>query len=143
MGLTSAMNTGASGLRSSQVMLEIIGDNIANINTPSYRMRDLPVDAFREALKRAVEQQRESVAQSSSSSAAGPIVQTPVEDFFPGWLFEAVQAPAKNITFQDANNRSIETQLMELTKNSMMQNFVIELMRTQFSMLQNAISERV
>ena len=106
-------------------------------------MRDLPVDAFREALKRAVEQQRESVAQSSSSSAAGPIVQTPVEDFFPGWLFEAVQAPAKHITFQDANNRSIETQLMELTKNSMMQNFVIELMRTQFSMLQNAISERV
>ena len=122
---------------------EVLAGNIANINTPSYRMRDLPVDAFREALKRAVEQQRESVAQSSSSSAAGPIVQTPVEDFFPGWLFEAVQAPAKNITFQDANNRSIETQLMELTKNSMMQNFVIELMRTQFSMLQNAISERV
>ena len=45
MGLTSAMNTGASGLRSSQVMLEIIGDNIANINTTAFKSNRVDLES--------------------------------------------------------------------------------------------------
>ncbi len=37
MGLTSAMNTAVSGLQTSQVMLETIGDNIANVNTTAFK----------------------------------------------------------------------------------------------------------
>lgn len=37
MGLTSAMNTGATGLNSNQIMLETIGNNIANTNTTSFK----------------------------------------------------------------------------------------------------------
>ncbi|MCG3137976.1 MAG: hypothetical protein HJJLKODD_01832 [Phycisphaerae bacterium] len=37
MGLTSAMNTAATGLKSNSVMLETIGDNIANVNTTAFK----------------------------------------------------------------------------------------------------------
>ena len=37
MGLTTAMNTGATGLRSNSIMLSTIGDNIANVNTTAFK----------------------------------------------------------------------------------------------------------
>jgi flagellar hook protein FlgE len=37
MGLTSALYTGLSGLNSSQFRLDVIGDNIANINTTAFK----------------------------------------------------------------------------------------------------------
>ncbi|OQZ06979.1 MAG: hypothetical protein B6D36_02180, partial [Planctomycetes bacterium UTPLA1] len=37
MGLTSALFTGLSGLNSSQFQLDVIGDNIANINTTGFK----------------------------------------------------------------------------------------------------------
>ena len=37
MGLASAMNTAVTGLQTSQVMLETIGDNIANVNTTAFK----------------------------------------------------------------------------------------------------------
>ena len=37
MGLTSALFTGLSGLNASQFRLDIIGDNIANINTTGFK----------------------------------------------------------------------------------------------------------
>lgn len=37
MGLTSAMNTAATGLKTSQTMLETIGDNSANVNTTAFK----------------------------------------------------------------------------------------------------------
>lgn len=37
MGLTSAMSIGATGLETSQVMLNTIGDNIANVNTTAFK----------------------------------------------------------------------------------------------------------
>src|SRR5512140_513443 len=37
MGLTSALFTGLSGLNTSQFALDVIGDNIANLNTIGYK----------------------------------------------------------------------------------------------------------
>ncbi len=122
---------------------EVLAGNIANINTPNYRMRDLPVDAFQSALKRAVEQLRESESLPASLGTADKSAKKTIDELFPQTLFDAVKSPPSNITFQDANNRSIERQIMELTKNNMMQNFAIELMRAQYGMLQTAISERL
>ncbi len=45
MGLTSAMNTGASGLQTSQVMLETIGDNIANVNTTAFKSNRVDLES--------------------------------------------------------------------------------------------------
>ena len=54
MGLTSAMNTAATGLQTSQVMLETIGDNIANVNTTAFKSNRVDLETqFAETLRAA------------------------------------------------------------------------------------------
>jgi flagellar basal-body rod protein FlgB len=119
---------------------EVLAGNIANVNTPNYRMRDLPVDDFKNALEEAVLKQNNTSDASQTGDTSSASIR---EKLFPDKLFQAIEAPADNLTFQDANNRSMESQMMELTKNNMMQQFAIELMRLQYSMLQTAITERL
>lgn len=133
---------------------EVLAGNVANLDTPGYRMRDLPVREFREALARAVAQSQPATAQTwpRTLTAAGltwpdsPPTLAPapnLEDLFPDTLFQAYTPAAQpNITFQDANNRSLEHQLLLMTKNALWQNYALELLRQQFDQLQLAITER-
>lgn len=122
---------------------EILAGNIANVSTPDYQMRDLPVAEFQQALKDAV-QQIQAPPETGRGTSSGQVDQTPptLDELFPHKLFEAVKSPKDNLTFHDANNRSIEHQTMSLTKNSMMQNYLLELLRFQMTSLQTVISER-
>lgn len=118
---------------------EVLASNIANIDTPNYKTRDLPVEDFQQALKEAVSRNR---SPSTSQFSASSSTRQSDSELFPKRLFQAVEASPQNITFQDGNNRSIEYEMMEMTKNTMMQNYAIDLMRAQMAMLQIAISER-
>lgn len=127
---------------------DVLAGNIANLDTPGYRMRDLPVQQFQQALEQAIASRH---APSSPGHLALPLEQpggvttTPasIEDFFPESLFAASAPSAQpGITFQDANNRSLEDQFLQMTKNSVLQQFALEVMRTQFDQLQTVISER-
>lgn len=128
---------------------EVLAGNVANIDTPGYQMRDLPVDEFQKALRTAIERSRQprSPGETASGLMSPGSPQTPlrtVEELFPASLFESQAASAQpNITFQDANNRSVEHQFLQMTKNSMLQQFALELLRTQYDQLQAAITERV
>ncbi|MFQ5734526.1 MAG: flagellar basal body rod protein FlgB [Planctomycetaceae bacterium] len=117
---------------------EVLAGNIANIETPNYRMRDLPVEQFHKALREAVQRHRAARTESASQSETA----ADVDDDFSSDLLQAAPAEPQNITFQDANNRSLELQVMEMTKNSMMQSFALELIRFQLNSLQSVISER-
>jgi len=128
---------------------EVLAGNIANIDTPSYKMRDLPVADFKQALREAVELQeglgRPATQQSLSMPATlGQPRETvsQLESLFPRQLFQAQEASPQNLTFQDANNRSIESQVMQMTKNSLMQQFAVETMMAQMNQLLTVISER-
>jgi len=120
---------------------EVLAGNVANISTPDYRTRDLPVAEFRAALEEAVGRRRpvDSSGKPAWSFSAG----VPASgESFPQALYQALEAPPKTITFQDGNNRSIEKEVMEITKNSLMQTVAIELMNVQLNRLEAAISER-
>ncbi|MBW3539657.1 MAG: flagellar basal body rod protein FlgB [Planctomycetes bacterium] len=119
---------------------EVLAGNVANIDTPGYRTRDLPVEEFQQALREAVA----GSGRSPTSSGAVSGGQSPAElaDFFPARLFRAREADPSNLVFHDGNNRSIEREMMEMTKNSMMQSFAVELMAAQMNLLQAVISER-
>lgn len=131
---------------------DVLAANIANIDTPNYKTRDLPVEAFQKALQAAVARLHGRGSSSpSGASAHGALrgaslapVSSPasLEQLFPEDLFQATAAPRRNLTFQDANNRSIETEFMEMTKNNMMQNFAVELMHAQMNLLQAVIREQ-
>jgi flagellar basal-body rod protein FlgB len=122
---------------------EVLAGNVANISTPDYRTRDLPVAEFRAALEEAVARKRPLDSSGrpgwSFSANSGPAA---TGENFPQALFHALEAPPKTITFQDGNNRSIEKEVMEITKNSIMQTVAIELMNVQLNRLQAVISER-
>ncbi len=122
---------------------EVLTGNMANISTPDYRTRDLPVAEFQAALAEAVARRKPEGASGWSFSA--PAATTEVDstaNSFPQTLFRAAEGPARTLTFQDGNNRSVEQEVMEITKNSMMQSVAVELMNAQLSRLQAVISER-
>lgn len=128
---------------------EVLAGNIANIDTPGYRMRDLPTREFQAALRNAL----------TPSGPHGPLQPSPgipwslgqpqspgspppaFEELFPESLFRAQTAEKQpGITFQDANNRSIEHQFLEMTKNSLMQNFALQILSNQYGQLHAAIT---
>ena len=130
---------------------EVLTGNIANISTPDYRTRDLPVAEFQSALAEAVSRSTPEGARgqagwsftAATAAATGAATGAePAAELFPQTLFRAVEGPPRTLTFQDGNNRSIEQEVMEITKNSIMQSVAIELMNAQLNRLQAVISER-
>lgn len=124
---------------------DVLTANVANIDTPNYKRRDLPLEAFQKALREAIANGQSRIEQGGSAMSGGGATQALGSGAaaFPEQLFQTIEAQSPSLTFQDNNNRSIEHEMMEMTKNSMMQSFAIELMNTQFSMLQAAIREQV
>ncbi len=130
---------------------EVLAGNIANVDTPGYRVRDLPTAAFQTALQRAVAQSRTPTAASTSLGLQQPLspglgMASPpkLEELFPETLFKAVTPSEQpGLTFQDANNRSVEHQFLEMTKNALRQQFAIQVLQGQYDQLQTVISERV
>jgi flagellar basal-body rod protein FlgB len=120
---------------------EVLTGNIANIDTPGYKMRDLPVEAFEQALKSAIENSRRAASGGPESLSLLNMPESSVESF-PQELFLATEAASQNITFQDGNNRGVEHENMELLKNFMKHTFAIEVMNSQMSQLHAVISER-
>jgi flagellar basal-body rod protein FlgB len=121
----------------SQARHNVLAGNIANLDTPGYRTRDISPDQFRAKLKEAVEQSRRPMSDDSTSfgsvfaedSAKNP--------------FRAVKESLNSILRHDDANVSIEQQVAELSKNQMQHNMAVSLLSSQFRLLEAAISERV
>ncbi|MGE5609849.1 MAG: flagellar basal body rod protein FlgB [Bacillota bacterium] len=103
----------------------LIAENIANVDTPGYRQKDLSVSAFQQALRNRIDRRQ-----------AGEDVR-----------FDDVQKEAENpmqgILFHDRNNRSMEQLTTDLAKNAMMHNLAIELLRKQYLTMETALKERI
>ena len=110
---------------------EILATNLANIDTPGYRVRDLSVPAFQKHLAQAIEgRDRMSSSQSPNYSTAAS------RDL------SQVRESLKDILYHDDSNVSIERQVAEITKNQTEHNLALAVMNSQFRLLQVAISER-
>jgi flagellar basal-body rod protein FlgB len=116
-----------------QARHEVLAGNIANFDTPGYKVRDLSVDAFQSRLQEAIEARNEQHMEVSP----GLLKKEPVQEM------QKVRETFKNIEFHDGSDISIEHQVTELTKNQFMHNLAISIMTSQFQLLQTAISERV
>lgn len=103
----------------------LIAENIANIDTPGYRQKDLSVSAFQRALSERIDQRRQGRVDS-----IGPIDLDMLER-------------RDNILFHDGGNRSMEQLATEQAKNALMHNVAIEFLRRQYQSMENALRERV
>ncbi len=98
---------------------KVLAENIANIDTPGYKMRDLNAAQFCSDLQDAIK----------NHSQVDPSESKIDYDQY--------------ILFHDGNNRSIEKQMSLATKNALLHNVSVELLRSRYGLLEKAISLRI
>jgi len=132
---------------------EVLAGNVANISTPGYRPRDLPVEAFQAALRRALQPtpaDRAAPALGASPTEAASLAEalgTALGEAqaspFDRDLLRARERPGPETRFHDGAERNLERELLELTKNSIRQSLAMDLLVSQYNQLQMVIGERV
>jgi flagellar basal-body rod protein FlgB len=128
----------------------VLAGNIANIDTPEYKTRDLSPHRFQESLKEAMETRRQqppppylspgitgNLLTAPRQFASTTIGTPPYDDM------REVKDSIKHILYHDGHDVSLESQVTELAKNQSMHNMAISLLSVQFRQLGSAISERV
>ncbi|TWT52999.1 Flagellar basal body rod protein FlgB [Rubripirellula amarantea] len=106
---------------------ELLAGNLANVDTPGYRSRDLDVGEFHSALSDSIEASTR--PQSVSPSTREDMIRGPRDAM-------------EQVVFHDGSDVSLEHQVTEIAKNQHMHSLAITAMRSQFSLLQAAITER-
>ena len=117
-------------LNFAQARHTVLAGNVANVNTPGYRLRDLNEGEFQQRLKEAI-------------SRSEPSTSSSLADAEPGDPMREVRASLENLLYHDDTNIDLEKQVAEMTKNHLLHNFALTVMTDQFTLLQTAISERV
>ena len=114
---------------------QVIVDNIANIDTPDYRPKDVSLKMFRESLKRALAVRSptdrgplrlEDTGQ-TRTDAAGRLVVT------------AQTVEGDGIMFHDGATRNLEREMTNLSRNAGLFGQVMALLRKQHQLLRDAI----
>ncbi|TWT86526.1 flagellar basal body rod protein FlgB [Pseudobythopirellula maris] len=125
----------------SQARHGVLAGNIANLDTPGYKTRDLSPEKFQESLRQAVDGRharssasRSAMLQGAELTVAGP-PRADLDDF------SGVRESIRSIEYHDRSDISLEQQIAEITKNQSQHNLAINLMSAQFRLLRAAISE--
>lgn len=113
----------------SQARHNVLAGNIANIDVPGYRTRDLSIEKFQARLKRAIE------SRSVGAEYASPGIANDA-------ALEDVSENMQNILYHDESNVGVEEQVTAITKNQMQHNLALTIMNSQFRLLQAVVSER-
>jgi flagellar basal-body rod protein FlgB len=144
---------------------ELLASNLANLDTPDYRAKDLQVGQFQAALAESID-----AARNPSPGYALPTLTTPssphglpmatsgplrtsakggfatvAKALSPGDRDDFAAGPRQAmepIVLHDGSDVSLERQVTNIAKNQSMHNLAIATMRSQFGLLRAAITER-
>ena len=116
----------------SQARHTVLAGNIANMDTPGYRVRDLSVEDFQSRIREAIETRHD-----PSSMSLGNRTDQSVSNI------AKVAEDVETILYHDDSNVGIEYQVTEMVKNQMRHNMALSIMSSQMKLLETAISERV
>jgi len=119
----------------------VIANNIANVDTPNYRRRDLPIGEFQNALAKSIEHRRATNPRKFNSFDTDNVAANELG----GVTAKVLTAPPSplDILRHDNNNVSIDREMSELAKNTLLHNGMVQILTSEFQMLQTAISERI
>jgi flagellar basal-body rod protein FlgB len=117
-----------------QLRQRVLAENIANIDNPHYRTKQLDAKAFQSALRSAIDQQK----------ATGTEFELPAgEDFRVGGdgrlQVTPTERPAENLLFHDDTNASVERQMAMMAENAMTHETASELLRSRYDSLLKSI----
>ena len=118
---------------------QVLVENIANIDTPNYKTRQLDTVKFQKSLRAAIDRRKETGSSNLElkgtrqfrQDAAGRLQVTPEE------------VPPENILFHDGTNQRVERQMALLAENGMMHQTMTQLLLDRFKVLNKAISGRI
>ena len=113
----------------------VLAGNIANLDTPGYKVRDLSVEDFQNRLKQAVNARRHGATYRSPG-------QGPIRSSSLSVNIASVAKDSKTIMRHDGDNVGMEYQVSEMVKNQMRHNMALSIMVSQFRLLQAVISEK-
>ena len=117
----------------SQSRHTVLAGNIANLDTPGYKVRDLSVEDFQSRLSAAIDQRHKTTRTRSPGELTSGT---------PPNIAEVAKESA-TILYHDQSNVGIEHQVTEMVKNQMQHNVALAIMTNQMRLLQTAISERL
>ncbi len=120
----------------------VLAGNIANLDTPGYKTRDLSPELFQGQLQKAIETRHQPVTRSyepDGSVSGAPAAQRADRDIE---AFRKVEESMKSILRHDEGDVSMEQQINEMVKNQQQHNLAINIMASQFRLLRAAITER-
>ena len=117
----------------------VLAGNIANIDTPGYKSRDLSVQTFQSRLKEAVDA-RHRAAESPSYAVNAALAGKPSGTSQDNWQY--VRETNDDILFHDDHDVNLETQVTEISKNQAQHNLALTIMNAQFRLLRAAVTER-
>ena len=98
----------------------LIADNVANVSTPNYRQKDLSFEGFQKMLREKLDR-------------GGSLDEVSAE----------IEHPQTGILSHDGNNRSMEQMMSDNAQNALTHNMAIEMLRSQYQTLNEALKERV
>lgn len=118
---------------------KIIANNIANVDTPGYIPKDLPVEEFKARLLEAIDRARgREVPMLEFEGVDGARVR-PEGGLQVRYVERAPSAYMKH----DRNAVDIDLEMAEMVKNAQLHNAVASILQQQLNLLREAISERV
>jgi flagellar basal-body rod protein FlgB len=109
----------------------VLATNVANIDVPGYRTRDLSEAEFQAKLKDAMATR--DTDRSGSLMSGERITVDP---------FAKVGREMNDILHHDDGNVGLEQQVAAITKNHMQHSMALSVLNSQFRLLQTAVSER-
>ena len=116
---------------------EVLVNNITNFDTVGYKMKDLPVAEFNQALGQAVQKRNSGGASAEFEMQSTQHLQWDSQ----GRLqTKPKEIQDQNILFHDRNNRFVEKQMSAMSKNALLHNVSAELLRQRYGTLKMAIS---
>jgi flagellar basal-body rod protein FlgB len=110
----------------------VLAGNLANLDVPGYKVRDLSPERFAARLKEALTERDRRAAepslQSVSQSASDPMAH--------------VGHKLEDLLYHDESTGSLELQVLAIAKNQGQHNLALSILASQFRLLQAAIGER-
>ncbi|QDV75243.1 flagellar basal body rod protein FlgB [Botrimarina mediterranea] len=129
----------------------VLAGNIANLNTPGYKARDLSVQAFQSSLRSAIDSSKKTYSP-GDAIVLGDLSDGPHEGLmalggergpFDADSLNGLQKSMETFVYHDQRDVSLESQVTEISKNQSLHNLAITLMSQQFRQMRSAISETV
>ena len=127
-------------LRFTEARHQVLANNGSNFDTVGFKATDLPVAEFQAALRQAVNDRDR-----GGAGATLRLRSTRHLKWDRDGRLEAspVELQGHNILFHDGNNRFVEKQMSEMSKNALLHNVTVELLRHQYNVLETAIRGRI